>query len=365
MKALQIVCFDVPLPANYGGVIDVFYRIKALHNAGVSLVLHVFEYGRGQSVELDQYAHKVIYYKRYNTPSRLLTSVPFIVSSRKNEELLNELAKREAPILFEGLHCCAYLNHPKLKNHKKYVRAHNIEHNYYQNLAEAERGFFRKVFFQREARKLQNFESVLQFADGVLAISRGDEEVLKRRYNEVYFLPPAHPFTLSQSTQKSNFALYQGNLAVSENEEAAMWLLEKVWLNMQVPLVIAGAKPSKALSEAILTTPNVQLAANPSQDEMDELLSEARVQVIPGFRVSGVKLKFLAALFSGSPVITTPQMVEGTDLEALCHVAKSPNDFKEKVLACMEDNQSANLDQSKLVPWEINNQVKVLKKVIE
>ena len=29
-KHLHIVAFNVPLPANYGGVIDVFYRLKAL-----------------------------------------------------------------------------------------------------------------------------------------------------------------------------------------------------------------------------------------------------------------------------------------------------------------------------------------------
>ena len=30
---LHIIAFNVPYPANYGGVIDVFYRIKALAGA--------------------------------------------------------------------------------------------------------------------------------------------------------------------------------------------------------------------------------------------------------------------------------------------------------------------------------------------
>ena len=30
---LHIISFDVPYPANYGGVIDVFYRVKALTEA--------------------------------------------------------------------------------------------------------------------------------------------------------------------------------------------------------------------------------------------------------------------------------------------------------------------------------------------
>ena len=31
-KEVHIVSFDVPYPPNYGGVIDVFYKIKTLFN---------------------------------------------------------------------------------------------------------------------------------------------------------------------------------------------------------------------------------------------------------------------------------------------------------------------------------------------
>ena len=45
-KHLHIVSFDVPWPANYGGVIDVFYKVKALSAKGIRIHLHAFEYGR-------------------------------------------------------------------------------------------------------------------------------------------------------------------------------------------------------------------------------------------------------------------------------------------------------------------------------
>jgi hypothetical protein len=51
-KHLHIISFDVPYPANYGGVIDVFYKLKNLHKAGVKIILHCFEYGRGEQKEL-------------------------------------------------------------------------------------------------------------------------------------------------------------------------------------------------------------------------------------------------------------------------------------------------------------------------
>ena len=51
---IHIISFDVPLPANYGGVIDVFYKIKALHKAGIKIKLHCFYYGREKNVELEK-----------------------------------------------------------------------------------------------------------------------------------------------------------------------------------------------------------------------------------------------------------------------------------------------------------------------
>ena len=41
---LNIICFDVPFPADYGGAIEEFYKIKSLHAAGVKIYLHCFVY---------------------------------------------------------------------------------------------------------------------------------------------------------------------------------------------------------------------------------------------------------------------------------------------------------------------------------
>ena len=43
-KKLHLISFDVPFPANYGGVIDVFHKINSLHKIGVKVILHCFQY---------------------------------------------------------------------------------------------------------------------------------------------------------------------------------------------------------------------------------------------------------------------------------------------------------------------------------
>ena len=39
-KHLHIISFDVPFPADYGGVIDVFYKLKAFASEGVKIHLY-------------------------------------------------------------------------------------------------------------------------------------------------------------------------------------------------------------------------------------------------------------------------------------------------------------------------------------
>ena len=63
-KYLNIVSFNIPYPANYGGVIDVYYKLEALRACGVKLILHCFEYERPHAPELESICDKVFYYKR-------------------------------------------------------------------------------------------------------------------------------------------------------------------------------------------------------------------------------------------------------------------------------------------------------------
>ena len=73
-KHLHIVSFNVPYPPDYGGIMDVFYKLKALHAEGVKVKLHCFEYGRGPSSELNYYAEEVFYYPRKNSKSFLFNT---------------------------------------------------------------------------------------------------------------------------------------------------------------------------------------------------------------------------------------------------------------------------------------------------
>ena len=90
---IHIVSFQIPYPANYGGVIDVFHKINALHEIGVKVHLHCFQYDREESPELHQICHEVNYYPRTSFYKTFYSQVPFIVGSRKSQSLLAKLSE--------------------------------------------------------------------------------------------------------------------------------------------------------------------------------------------------------------------------------------------------------------------------------
>ena len=141
---IHIVSFDIPCPVNYGGVIDVFFKLKALVERGFKVHFHCFEYGREHSERLEALCETTQYYKRDMSFWKAFSKIPYIVTSRISEDLIQDLLKDDYPIILEGLHSCGVLLDPRMKGRKIFVRSHNVEHDYYQYLAETEKNLRKK-----------------------------------------------------------------------------------------------------------------------------------------------------------------------------------------------------------------------------
>lgn len=362
-KHLHIISLDVPWPANYGGVIDIFYKAKALSDAGVKVHLHCFEYGRGTADNLD-FCFQVLYYKRDTTFFRQISRYPYIVASRASEELVSNLLKDDYPILCEGLHTTAILKDKRFSNRKIFVRTHNVEHEYYQSLALAESVLWKKFYFKIESWKLRRYESVLNSAAAVFAISQEDTRYFSSKFQNVQWLPAFSSFEgVSSLAGKGSYVLYHGNLSVRENIEAVLWLARNVFSRVDVSCVIAGLNPSKQILQEVSLCPNISVRANLSEAEMSELLQNAHVNVLVTKQPTGLKLKLLNALSKGRFCLVNSDMLAGTSLDDLCSIADSaeqmikginyllPLDFsqeeiekRQQILSSMYDN-SKNAEQ--------------------
>ncbi len=359
---LHIISFDIPWPANYGGVIDVFFKIRSLYAAGVKIHLHCFEYHREPAPELDKYCVEVNYYPRKTGLLSMLSSKPYIVFSRRSEQLLRNLCKDDHPILFEGLHCCYYLPSAELKERFKIYRESNIEHHYYFHLSRAEKNIFRKAFFIFSGLKLKAYESVLKHANLMLTVSSEDHDYLECRFpgKKIAYIPSFHhDEDIRINPGKGVYALYQGNLSVVENRKAAEYLVKQVFSGLKTKLLIAGLNPTERLKALIAKYPNVELVANPTDEEMFKLINNAMVNIMVTFQATGLKLKLLNALFNGRFCLVNPAMVIGTELGPLCEIADDAEAFRKRILYLMDREFTEEMirERSKqLVKWHSNKE---------
>ncbi len=219
---------------------------------GIKIHLHCFEYGRGRQPELNKYCEEVHYYKRQKL-SAIKLRLPYIVSSRINRLLIQNLLKDDHPVLLEGVHCTYYLYNGALSNRKVLVRLHNVEYKYYQELARATNSFFKKLYFNIESRRLKKYENEIAKKAQFIAVNEIDKHAYEQNFSadHIEVLPVFLPFTRVTSKEgKGMFCLYHGNLSVVENEKVVFWLLENVFNELEIDLVIAGKNPSACFKKS-------------------------------------------------------------------------------------------------------------------
>lgn len=324
---INIVSFNIPWPANYGGVIDVFYKIKALHRCGVKIILHCFEYDRPPATELEALCETIIYYKRRTGLLANITLLPYNVYSRKSPDLIENLLKNDYPILFEGLHSCYYMNDPRLKGRKKIYREANIEHDYYRHLAKAENHWIRKCFFIVESWRFKRYQKILNYANLMITVSDTDTEYLRKKFpnKKIEHIPCFHSNDqITARPGQSDFILYHGKLSVVENNRAALYLVEHIFCKLNCSCIIAGMNPSPQLQRVARLYPNIIIEANPSNEQMNRLQHEAQIHLLITFQETGLKLKLLNSLFAGKFIVANSSMVAGSRLGSLCHITDTP-----------------------------------------
>jgi hypothetical protein len=327
------VCLDVPWPADYGGAIDMMNRIIMLHRMGIRIHLHYFSYNeRGTPNELNQFCETITVYERKKGHKGFSSKLPYIVASRINEQLVANLLKDNHPILLEGLHCTGILPSLDLAARKVVVRMHNEESTYYKELARSESSLFKKMYFLHESKLIRKYNHTLPEECIYACISEGDQQVLK----EVYHLPhteflPAYPAWQEVNGEEGmgNLCLFHGNLSVPENEEAASWLIRKVFSVIRKPFVIAGKNPSRRLTKLAHLYQHTCIVADPTDSELNDLIRKAHINVLPCFNrnITGLRLKLLHALYEGRHCVVNDPMVQGTGLEAACHTGTTASAF--------------------------------------
>ena len=339
-------------------MVDVYWKIRALAEKGIRIHLHCFHYGRAFAKELDEYCASVHYYPRKTGILKQFSQTPYIVYTRCSQDLVDRLKQDHYPILFEGVHTSGAMHNPKLKDRNCFIRAHNIEHQYYKHLFKQEKRLKDKLFFYIESQRLKKYEKHLHNGH-ILGISPAEVDFFKNINPRVSYLPPFHPYqSVNRQKGKGSYALYHGNLSVRENIEAAIFLIRKVFTGLSIPLIIAGKDPNAKLGKWIQQQKNISLIANPGEQEMQTLVQNAQVNVLPTFQSTGIKLKLLSSLFQGRHCLVNSKMVKNTGLEKLCAITDDIESMQKELKRLFETsfNDSHIKEREYLLMKKFSNQ---------
>jgi hypothetical protein len=167
-----------------------------------------------------------------------------------------------------------------------------------------------------------------------MVLSQTDRDYLAKKFPDksVVYLPGFHGNSEVRSLEgRGEYALYHGNLSVSENTLAAEYLIKEVFNDLNIPLKIAGMNPPESLIKLISRYENVTLIPSPPQAEMEGLIANAQLNVLVTFQATGLKLKLLNTLYNGRWMLVNNKMLAGTGLESLCEIANDAAEMKQKI----------------------------------
>ena len=324
---LHIISFDNPFPPNYGGVIDVFFKIKALHQIGCKVYLHCFTNQiPKESAELDAITEKVYFYKSSSNPLLFLSRIPFSVISRNNRALLQNLNAVKAPILFEGMKTTLLVHKKKLEQSYKILRLHNIEQDYFAGIAKSETAPLRKLMFYLESKKYSSFENTIARFEKVITLSDFENAYINQKFNNASYIPVFHGNEyVTQLEGKGEFALYHGDLATPDNKEAVRFLINVFKEIPDYKLVIASGSGQEFVTPLIAANKNIEFVEFSDFNDLKALLQKAHINISWSFQKSGTKLKLINALFNSRFSIINENIVDDKEISDLCILVTEKN----------------------------------------
>lgn len=332
---LHIVTSDLPHALDNAQLSDAFFIIKSLHEQQIAVHLHCFaKEEETANIPIHDLCSSVRVYDRDITKISFKPDLPYHVSTRSSQLLIDTLNKDELPILFIGLSVSYAIYSKQLKGNRKIaVRLNKNETNYYSQLAEIVPWKGKKIHYQLEAWRMKNYLKNL-INKQTLFFSHSTSNLLKitaKTANQFQSLPI---FTglppIFHPPGKGHFCLFIGRLSDKETAYAANWLLDHVFHQIEIPFVIAGSHPTAFLENAAHVRQHTCLVANPSDKEMQELIKKAQLILSPAF-IDEEDDNMLQLLALGRHILINPKKSTTPSILKVCHIAHSPQAFCDKV----------------------------------
>ena len=267
-------------------------------------------------------------------------------ASKQFDDKLREILEKD---VFDVVHVeSIFLTHylPTIRRHsdaKVILRAHNVEHQIWRQMAIAERNPLKRWYLKKLALALRVYE-VEHFNDydGIVCITADDAETFRqlgcrKPLTSIPFGIDCPPLATGQAD--SNALFHIGSMDWKPNSEAIKWFLAEVWPEVhrampQLHLHIAGRKMPPDLMS--LRQEGLHVAGE--VPDSASFIADKQVNIVPLKAGSGIRIKIIEAMAMGKTVITTKVGAQGIDYrdgENLI-IADTPQEFVAALRRCTD-----------------------------
>lgn len=353
----------LPYPPASGGQIRTLNLLRYLsQNHDITLVsLYKNKEEKRYAAKLKPYCNRVFACKRAEKPWQIwlvlrsvLSPLPFLIVRNYSREARNVVRKLLSNEHFDVIHAETFYIMPHIPQTTVPVLLveQTIEFKVYQHFVST-LALPVRWLLSLDIVKLKLWEIFYwKKADLVATVSNADRTIIKAYVpnNETHVIPNGagdEMFVDSVPKKDSSrpILLFVGNFFWLQNTEAAHYLIEKVFpkiraLMPQAKLILAGQNIlSKFPKDAGLGIEMVDLPADNSSIIKD-LYKNATIFIAPIFGPGGTRLKILAAMASGLPVVSTQTGIDGLEAINEKHVliASDPDSFVDAVERLTRDN---------------------------
>jgi len=356
MKILMVTPY-VPYPPSSGGQIRTFNLLKHLSvNNEITLVaLYKNETEKKYYSYLKNFCKKIYLCQRPEKPWTIKTIFktifslsPFLVVrnfSSDAKTIIESLLQKES---FNVIHAETFYVMPHIPQTKIPIVLveQTIEYNVYKHFVNSLPLYLRiLLYFDIDIFKLKYWERYYwKKANIVIAVSSPDEKIIKKEEKTIKtsIIPNCVGDemivkSLQKKDLKKPIIFFQGNFFWLQNVEAAQELIKNIYPLLvkkkpNIKVVIAGQNAKKI---GFVKEKNIQIIDIPADDikTVHQLFNQACLFIAPISGPGGTRLKILAAMGSGIPVVSTQTGVQGLDVIDKEHVliAKGPLDFVNKI----------------------------------
>ncbi|NTU47133.1 glycosyltransferase family 4 protein [Candidatus Roizmanbacteria bacterium] len=361
MKILMLTPY-LPYPPASGGQIRTLNLLKYLKkNHEVTLIsLYKNEKEREYAAHLSAYCSHVYPCKRPEKPWQIknlfksvISILPFLIVrnySSEARETVTRLLKKEH---FDVIHAETFYIMPHIPETSIPILLveQTIEYKVYQHFLTSLPFFFSSVL-QLDILKLKFWElHYWKKASVVATVSASDKKIIQSLNEKikVTVIPNgAGDDMFVNNLPKKNIQtptlLFVGNFSWLQNVEAAKFLIDSVFplLKKEITnskLIIAGQNASQKLPGQPCKDIEIITLHQDDTETVQRLYREATLFISPIFGPGGTRLKILAAMASGLPVVSTATGVEGLEVLNEQHVmiAESNNTLVAKAKKILGD----------------------------